>query len=171
MPSRDSCSTHAASDVPAPTSANIVPVAGGGWYAAPCIPRSRKTAISRRETEAPGQYWGGFTEQPPVMPALTSASTQPKNGWVDGTSTNVEGGPVVKSAVHVRSTVIATDVPQPMPRNPPKVEPEAGMAVRPTVVSGAKAATHSPGQLMPSVPLTTVPLPPPVVRIVSVRPG
>src|SRR5262245_61868677 len=37
------------------------------------MPRSRKTAIWSRATPESGQYCGGVTEQPPVIPALARA--------------------------------------------------------------------------------------------------
>src|SRR5712692_7316409 len=105
------------------------------------MPRRRKTAMSARVTPPSGQYCGGLAVHPLVIPAATRASTQGKKGFVLGTSTNVEGGPdepTLKVAVHVRSTLITTDVPHPASRNPLKVEPEPGTGVKPTVELGAK---------------------------------
>lgn len=45
------------------------------------------------------------------------------------------------------------------PPNPPKLDPEAAVAVSVIAVPLAKFAAHVPGQLMPAGALVTVPLP------------
>jgi hypothetical protein len=73
-------------------------------------------------------------------------------------------------AVTLRSALIATEhapVPVHAPDQPVNVEPDAGVAVRATVLAELKSAPQVDGQLMPDGELVTVPDPAP--DVVTVR--
>ncbi|MBI3325008.1 MAG: hypothetical protein HYZ92_06975 [Candidatus Omnitrophica bacterium] len=77
---------------------------------------------------------------------------------------------VLNVAVTLRLVVIETvqlvAVPLQLPDQPPKVEPEAVLAVRVTEVPLAKLALQVLPQLIPAGLLVTVPLPVPVLETV-----
>jgi hypothetical protein len=72
----------------------------------------------------------------------------------------------VNVAVQVRATVMLTLLLQPVPLQPAKVEPDAGVAIRVTTVPLEKEAEHVPPQLMPAGLLATVPFPVPLLVVV-----
>ena len=59
--------------------------------------------------------------------------------------------------------MVTEPVVQPVPLQPPKVEPEAGVAVRVTMVPLLKFAEQVLPQLMPAGELVTVPVPVPAL--------
>ena len=69
----------------------------------------------------------------------------------------------------VAAFMVTEPVLQPVPLQPAKVEPDAGVAVRVTTVPLLKLAEQALPQLMPAGELVTVPLPVPVEDIVRLN--
>ena len=76
-----------------------------------------------------------------------------------------------KVAVQLRSTVIVTLLLQPVPVQPPKVDPPVGVGVSVTAVPVTNPSEQVPGQLMLPGFDVTVPVPPPAMVMFSVRGG
>ena len=94
------------------------------------------------------------TVPPPVPPLVTVSMSVPS----------------VKVAVHVRSAVMATvPVVQPVPVQPAKVEPVAGVAVSATLVPDTYDSVQSDPQLRPDP--VTVPLPLPAFTTARLNVG
>jgi hypothetical protein len=95
---------------------------------------------------------------PVPVPALETARVNSEAGW--GLNVAVQ----VPSAFMVIEPLV-----QPVPLQPAKVEPEAGVAVRVTTVPLLKVAEHERPQLMPAGLLVTAPFPVPPVEICLVK--
>ena len=87
--------------------------------------------------------------------------------WLTTRVVNVYPDVTLNVAVQVVVAVIVTEpVEQPVPDQPAKVEPEAGVAVKVTAAPLLKVVEQVLPQLMPAGELVTVPLPVPALATV-----
>src|ERR1700694_3198589 len=99
-----------AANAEAGTSPKTVPVAGGGVYPTPFLPRSRNTAMVARDVGRSGQKFP--LPQPDVTPFIAAASTDGQKGSVSGTSTNDRSNwktPLVVAAQSVRPVALTVN--------------------------------------------------------------